>query len=136
MSPDEPKILPAAAKKQGKPAVARSVRQVHHDLLQALRIPGPVHLRLKALVTGIQYSGGDLYIALFDADLDYEDHWILGARVDPRVREALEDQIGGPFGQQYLAAEITADVELAMTKQFAMKATIMGIIAICPYRDL
>lgn len=138
MTRNNQNIFPAASitKKQRPAAVSHSVRKVHRHATQALRIARLAHFRARALVTGIEYRGDDLYIALFEANRDCDDHWILRARLDTPVREALEDQVGGHFGQPYLAADIVADVELALTKQFSLEATITGIVTIRPYRDL
>lgn len=111
------------------------MRQTHRHVLQALRNTGLQQLRVKALVTAIEYCDGQLYIGLFDAVNRGDNHWVFRARVDDPVRKALEEQIGGPFGQPYLAADIIADVELGLTREFTLTATIKSIVEIRPYRD-
>jgi hypothetical protein len=136
MTRDDQKTLPAAAKQQRPAAVARSMRQAHRHVLQALRNTGLERVRVKALVTGIEYSEDTLFIGLFDATGDGGNHWVFRARVDEPVRKALEERIGGRFGQPYLGAHIIADVKLGLTREFTLTATITSIIEIQPHRDL
>jgi hypothetical protein len=53
MTRDDQKTLPAAATQRRPAAVARSMRQAHRHVLQALRNTGLESVRVKALVTGI-----------------------------------------------------------------------------------
>jgi hypothetical protein len=136
MTRDDQTTLLAAATQRRPAAVARSMRQAHHDVLQALRNTGLERVQVKALVTGIEYSEDTLFIGLFDAAGDGENHWVFRARVDEPVRKALEERIGGPLGQPYLAAHITADVKLGLTREFTLTATITSILELRPYPDL
>jgi hypothetical protein len=136
MIPNSPKTSPAVAKTKRAASAARSMRQAHSHLLQVLRNTQMNRFRVKALVTNIEHCGGQLFIGLFQPSRDEEKHWVLTARVHEPVREALEHAIGGAFGQPYLAADIIADIELGMTDQFMLTATITRIIEIRPHRGL
>lgn len=133
MIPNDPKTPPAAARAKRTTSPARSMRQAHSGLVQVLRDVD--RLRVKALVTCIEHYNDQLFIGLFQASRVREKQWVLRARVDEPVRQALEHAIGGPFGQPYIAADIIADVELGITDEFMLTATITRIIGIRPYRD-
>jgi hypothetical protein len=135
MTRNNHKTLPATAKQQHPAEPVRRMRQAHRQVVRALRDTGLQCLRVKALVAGIEYCEDQLYIGLFDAANRGKNHWVFRALVDEPVRKALEEQIGGPFGQPYLAADIIADVELGLTREFALKATIKSIVEIRPCRD-
>jgi hypothetical protein len=98
MTRDDQKTLPAAAKQQRPAAVARSMRQAHRHVLQALRNTGLQCVRVKAFVTGIEYSEDTLFISLFDAAGDGESHWVFRARVDEPVRKALKSGSAALWG--------------------------------------